>query len=298
MSIVSVSRFAGPPQLGQSTLTQSSAAASGERPFGRNSSTSGSTTGSWSSGTGTRPQPLAVDDRDRAAPVALAREQPVAQAVADGRLRLAALGERVDDRLLRLRCRQAVEAVRVDEHLVLGVRGVRAGLGRLAVGGLHDSPDRQPVLDGEVVVALVVRGNGHDRARPVPHQHVVGDPDRDLLAVDGVDRVAAREDAVLLLLLALDRRARAGMAHVLAHLLGVGQLRDERVLGRQHEEGGAEERVRPGREDRHLLTGSRRHGRSRAHPRSGRSSCAASSARAPASARACPSRRAAHRRSR
>ena len=56
VSIVSVSRFAGPPQLGQSTLTQSSAAASGERPFGRNSSTSGSTTGSWSSGTGTRPQ--------------------------------------------------------------------------------------------------------------------------------------------------------------------------------------------------------------------------------------------------
>ncbi len=45
------------------------------------------------------------------------------------------------------------------------------------------------------------------------------------------------------------------MANVLAHLLGVGQLRDERVLGRQHEEGGAEERVRPGREDGQLLTG-------------------------------------------
>ena len=46
------------------------------------------------------------------------------------------------------------------------------------------------------------------------------------------------------------------MANVLAHLLGVGQLRDEGMLGRQHEEGGAEERVRPGREDRQLLAGS------------------------------------------
>ena len=194
--------------------------------------------------------------------------------------------------------RQAVEAVRVDEHLVLGVRGVRAVLGRLAVGGLHDSPDRQPVLDREVVVALVVGGNGHDRARAVPHQHVVGDPDRDLLAVDGVDRVAAREDAVLLLLLALDRRARAGMAHVLAHLLGVGQLRDEGMLGRQHEEGGAEERVRSGREDRQLLTGS---GDAEDHARAlGAADPVAlhrQHALRPVLERA-PSRRAAHRRSR
>ena len=34
MSIVSVSRRAGAPQRGQVVLTQSSAAASGERPFG------------------------------------------------------------------------------------------------------------------------------------------------------------------------------------------------------------------------------------------------------------------------
>ena len=58
MSIVSVSRFAGPPHCGQATLTQSSAAASGETPFGFRSAPrrSGSCTGSWSSGTGTSPQ--------------------------------------------------------------------------------------------------------------------------------------------------------------------------------------------------------------------------------------------------
>ena len=56
MSIVSVSRRASPPHDGQATCTQSSAAASGERPFGRKSSISGSSTGSSSSGTGTMPQ--------------------------------------------------------------------------------------------------------------------------------------------------------------------------------------------------------------------------------------------------
>ena len=57
MSIVSVSRFAAPPQRGHGTLTQSSAAASGDCPFGDRSrpSVGGSVTGSWSSGTGTSP---------------------------------------------------------------------------------------------------------------------------------------------------------------------------------------------------------------------------------------------------
>ena len=55
MSIVSVSRRAGASQRGHVVETQSSAAASGDRPFGAKSVMSGSSTGSWSSGTGTVP---------------------------------------------------------------------------------------------------------------------------------------------------------------------------------------------------------------------------------------------------
>jgi hypothetical protein len=55
VSIVSVSRRAGPPQRGHSVATQSSTAASGLLPFGAKSSTSGSRTGRSSSGTGTIP---------------------------------------------------------------------------------------------------------------------------------------------------------------------------------------------------------------------------------------------------
>ena len=56
--MVSASRLAAAPQLGQATLTQSSAAPSGDEPFGFKSNpvASGNSTGSWLSGTGTSPQ--------------------------------------------------------------------------------------------------------------------------------------------------------------------------------------------------------------------------------------------------
>ena len=106
-------------------------------------------------------------------------------------------------------CEQAGERARVDEHLVLGVRDEGRALLDLAFGRPHDLPDRQPVALREVEVALVVRGDGHDRAGAVPHQDVVGDPDRDPLVVHRVDGLAAGEDAVLLLVLALHLGARA-----------------------------------------------------------------------------------------
>ncbi len=55
--MVSVSRTAGPPQDGQSTLTQSVALASGETPLGARAApvSCGSVTGSCSSGTATSP---------------------------------------------------------------------------------------------------------------------------------------------------------------------------------------------------------------------------------------------------
>ena len=55
VSIVSVSRRAGPPHFGHVVFTQSSTAARGLLPFGAYSSVSGSSTGSWSSGTATMP---------------------------------------------------------------------------------------------------------------------------------------------------------------------------------------------------------------------------------------------------
>ncbi len=54
--MVSVSRRAGRPHVGHVVFTHSGTCASGESPRPVNSVTVGSTTGNWSSGTGTTPQ--------------------------------------------------------------------------------------------------------------------------------------------------------------------------------------------------------------------------------------------------
>ena len=121
--------------------------------------------------------------------------------------------------------------------------------------------DRQVELLGELEVAGVVGGHGHDRPGAVADQHVIGHPDRNRLAVDRIDGVRAGEDAGLLLgqvgavqvalagrLLAVrpDRRG----------LLGRGEPLDQRMLRRDHHVGGAEERVGPGGVDpQHVVAG-------------------------------------------
>src|SRR5450631_3432285 len=55
VSMVSVSRVAGPPHTGQVVWRNSGLVANGDSPVGRNSTSSGASTGNWSVGTGTMP---------------------------------------------------------------------------------------------------------------------------------------------------------------------------------------------------------------------------------------------------
>ncbi len=125
--------------------------------------------------------------------------------------------------------------------------------GLLDVAALHHLADRQPEGARELPVALVVPGHGHDGAGAVAHQHVVGDPDRQLLTVDGVHGMPAGGHARLLpLLLALQIALARGLLAVGVHrraLCRDGDGVDQRVLGGQHHVGGAEQRVRPSGED-------------------------------------------------
>src|SRR6185437_6576919 len=57
---------------------------------------------------------------------------------------------------------------------------------RRIVSGLHNLPDRQLVFRAELEIALVVSGNGHDRASAVAHQDEVADPDFEPLAIERV----------------------------------------------------------------------------------------------------------------
>ncbi len=120
-------------------------------------------------------------------------------------------------------------------------------------GRSHDPPDGQPELAGEGEVTLVVGGHGHDRAGAVAGQHVVGDVDRDALAVDRVDGVGPDGHAGLLAVgrQPVDLGPPPGLLDVgidLGPALRRGQLGDQRVLGGEDHERGPEQRVRTGRE--------------------------------------------------
>src|SRR4029079_11421374 len=84
---------------------------------------------------------------------------------------------------------------------------------------------------------------------------LVGDPDRQALAVDRIDRGQAGGDAGLLGPgRALLDRAGAGVPRVLLRLLARMSV-DERILGREDEGGGSEQGVGTGREDRDVVAG-------------------------------------------
>ena len=123
----------------------------------------------------------AVDDRHRAAPVALARDAPVAQA--ELHLLLAEIlggevgGDGIDGGFIR----QAVVLAGIDTLAVdlVGV-GLLPAVEREGLAfNSDDLLDSEVVFLGKGEVALVVRRNGHHGAFAVAHQHVVADPDFD-----------------------------------------------------------------------------------------------------------------------
>src|SRR4029453_1871755 len=88
----------------------------------------------------------AVDDRDRAAPVALPAHAPVSEPVRDGGRALSSIAQLLDDPALCLLEVQPVELVRVDHATLL----------------VDHLDDRQVERLGELTVTLVVSRNAHD----------------------------------------------------------------------------------------------------------------------------------------
>ena len=197
---------------------------------------------------GHHPALLAMQQRERLAPEALAAEEPVAQLVVHFAGALARLLQPGHDALLEFRRRQAVVLAGIDGDAVVHEAAPIDARRRL-----HHLHDRQAEFRRELEVARVVRRHRHDGARAVAPQHVVRHPDRDFLSVDRIDRVGAGEDAGLLLgqfgalKVALAGGGDAVRRHGLG-LLGRRDLRHQRMLRREDHVGRAEQRVRPRRE--------------------------------------------------
>ena len=132
--------------------------------------------------------------------------------------------------------------------------------------------DRQAELDGEIVIALVAARHCHDRAGAVVHEHVVGGEQRQLSAGDRVDGVQAGEQAGLLARLVhavlgglgfggqtvrlhgLDRGGVAALPILGGFRRPFGRHVLKQVVFRGDDcEGGAEEGVRTGGVDLHVL---------------------------------------------
>ena len=195
----------------------------------------------------------AVDDRNGRAPVALARDAPIAQAIRDPLLaephRLEVGGDGVDRGLIA----ESVVLARMNAstaRLVLVPRLPCIGGERRAVDG-DDLLDRQTVLFREREIALVVAGNAHYRALAVSHENVVADPELDLFARERMRHMEAGRHPLLFHRRELGLDNRAALAFIDERgepRIRMRRVRGERVLGRDRAEGDAHDRVGARRE--------------------------------------------------
>ena len=97
-------------------------------------------------------------------------------------------------------------------------------------------------------------GDGHDGSSAVAHHDVVGNPDGDFFAVDGVDGVGSGGDSAFVFVeVAALEVGFAGAGFLIRFdcfgLFGRGDVCDQGVLGSENHVGGSEEGVGTGGED-------------------------------------------------
>ena len=153
---------------------------------------------------------IAMHDGDRAAPVTLAADQPVAQPPHGGWLARRKALELVADDALGVFDRKPIQEIRIGKTPRPRI-GLGADFERRFALGHHDGFDRQRVFACKIEVALVVRGAAKNRARAVLDQHEIGDPHGQRCARHKrMGRTKARIDALFFELLDHGgRRARA-----------------------------------------------------------------------------------------
>jgi hypothetical protein len=200
----------------------------------------------------------AVDDRDRAAPVALAGNAPVAQAELHFFVAEALGGNVGGNGVDRGFVIQTIVFAGIDADATLLVAiPIRPGVKReVSPATAMTCLMLRLVFLGEGKVALVVRRHAHHSAVAVAHQHVIADPDFDLLASERMGDENAGGHALLF------HRRDVGLGHaaLLAFLDECGQCRvircgmgGQRMFGGNGAEGDAHDGVGAGGENPQLL---------------------------------------------
>ena len=196
---------------------------------------------------------VVVINRERFAPVALAREDGIAQAVVDLPASQAVLLNVVDSGGNGLLDAHSGKETRVAHNSLLGVETL---LGDVAA--LDQGDYRQIELLSERIVAAVVRRHSHNGSGAVAGQHIFRNPNGNLPAREGIEGVGAGKDAghlaglcdalTLGLLLGLQQIGLNGLL-----LLRRCELLHPLALGSQNHEGNSEDSVGAGGEDSHIV---------------------------------------------
>src|SRR6266566_5602217 len=201
-----------------------------------------------------------VDDWDRRTPVALPADQPVAQAIGDHKPANALFFDVTSHAGNRLVSGRTVKRARVnhDPQVLFCPCPGRRVAWRLSLWPNHFAYGNTE-LTRKLKVTLVMSRNTHDRAGAIAHQHIIGDPDRDLFTVDGIGDVATCKDAGLLLLSAhaFDFCHMPRLIHVSLDfflVFGGRDLLNPGMLGSQHKERNTIDSVRARCEDGNLFT--------------------------------------------
>ena len=205
---------------------------------------------------------LAVDNRNRLAPISLTREYPVAKFVCRRTFADSLLLQPRNHVLLGLPRGQPVQKAGSDVMPFAGKRLRQDGAGRFGIMRADNHADRQTKPRRELKVSLIMRGHGHDGARAVRREHVIRDPDGNRLPVCGIhSRYAFKSRAGFLFPFghALDLRLRGGRELICANLVRILHVAfrdprfDKRMLRRKHEICRAEQRVGTRREHRDFV---------------------------------------------
>ncbi len=194
----------------------------------------------------------AVDDGNRAAPVALAGNAPIAQAELHFFLAQAPHDQIGGHGLHGGLIAQAIVFAGIHAHaLFLVAIPFLPGIGGKArTRHLYGLRDGQIVFFGKAKIAFVMRRHGHHRAVAVAHQHIVTDPHRHFCASQWVDDLQPGVHALLFhgseiglghatLFAFLDKRCQR-------RIIG-GGLQGQRMLGGHRHEGDAHDGVGAGR---------------------------------------------------
>src|SRR5690625_2872180 len=139
-------------------------------------------------GHGNRAAIGAVNDGDGGAPVALARNAPVAQTPGDLFVAQPLFNQVGGNGFNGFVAAQAVVFAGIDGAAVflVAVPVLPLPVGKVLAVDVDDLPDGQAVLVGELEIAFVVRRHAHDGTVAIGHQDIVADPQGNLVAAERV----------------------------------------------------------------------------------------------------------------